>query len=101
MINAYDILKVLSNFISHKFDDTASSPIAFNEEYIALNLFNCLTSIVKSGSYIFDIETTLDHDDESNDPDVDTSAETTPMSKHLDIDRDLDYKSTDNDKDDD
>ena len=28
-------------------------------------------------------------------------AETTPMSKHLDIDRDLDYKSTDDDKDDD
>ena len=101
MINAYDILKVLSNFISHKFDDTASSPITFNEEYIALNLFNCLTSIVESGSYIFDIETTLDHDDESNDPGVDKSAEATPMSKHLDIDRDLDYKSTDDDKDDD
>ena len=71
MINAYDILKVLSNFISHKFDDTASSPITFDEEYIALNLFNCLTSIVETGSYIFDIETTLGHDDESNDPDVD------------------------------
>ena len=101
MINTYDILKVLSNFISHKFDDTASSPITFDEEYIVLNLFNCLTSIVRSGSYIFDIETTLDHDDESNDPDVDKSAETTPMSKHLDIDRDLDYKFTDDDKDDD
>ena len=56
---------------------------------------------MESGSYIFDIETTLDHDDASNDPDVDKSAETTPMSKHLDIDRDLDYKSTDDDKDDD
>ena len=51
MINVYDILKVLSNFISHKFDDTAPSPITFNEEYIALNLFNCLISIVESGSY--------------------------------------------------
>ena len=101
MINAYDILKVLSNFISHKFDDTASSPITFDEEYIALNLLNCLTSIVESGSYIFDIETTFDHDDELNDPDVDKSAETTAMSKHLDIDRDLDYKSIDDDKDDD
>ena len=56
---------------------------------------------MESGSYIFDIETTLDHDDESNDPDVDKSAETTPMSKHLDIDRDLDYNSTDDDKVDD
>ncbi|CAF4196742.1 unnamed protein product, partial [Rotaria magnacalcarata] len=100
MINAYNILEVLSNFISHKFDDTASSPITFDEEYIALNLFNCLTSIVESGSYIFDIETTLDRDDELDDPDIDNSAETAPLSQHLDIDRDLDYKSTDDDNDD-
>lgn len=99
MINAYNILKLLSNFISHKFDDTASSPITFDEEYIALNLFNCLTSIVESGSYVFDMETTLDHDDELDDPDVENSAETTPMSEHLDIDHDFDYKSIDDDKD--
>ncbi|CAF4495947.1 unnamed protein product, partial [Rotaria magnacalcarata] len=56
--------------------------------------------IVESGSYIFDIETTLDRDDELDDPDIDNSAETTPLSQHLDIDRDLDYKSTDDDNDD-
>ncbi|CAF3362962.1 unnamed protein product [Rotaria socialis] len=101
MINAYNILELLSNFISHKFDDTASSPITFDEENVALNLFNCLTSIVESGSYIFDVESTLDRDDELDDPDVDNSAETTPMSTHLDIDRDLDYKFTNDDNDDD
>ncbi|CAF3058441.1 unnamed protein product [Rotaria sp. Silwood2] len=101
MINVYNILKVLSNYISHKFDDTVPSPITFDEEYIALNLFNCLSSILESGSYLFDIETTLDHDDELDDPDVTSSAVPTPMSIDLDINLDADYKSTDDDNDDD
>ncbi|CAF2053469.1 unnamed protein product [Rotaria magnacalcarata] len=75
MRNPHNVLKRLSRFIFEKFVDNSETPITLDEEHVVDNLFICLDSIVESTSYIFESETTLDFDEESNysddeDPDL-------------------------------
>ncbi|CAF3878704.1 unnamed protein product, partial [Rotaria sp. Silwood1] len=97
MINPYNILKLLSNFIFDKFSYNAPSPITCDEEQIARNLFNCLIKILESSSYLFESESTLDVDDESTYSDDEDSAPKTPTFKQLDVALDTDYQIIDDD----
>ncbi len=64
------MLKVLSNLTLDKLSCISPSSISSDEEHVALNLYKCLKSILRSTSHIFETETILNHDDELDNQDL-------------------------------
>ncbi|CAF0921229.1 unnamed protein product [Adineta steineri] len=95
MINAHNVLKVLSDLTINKLPNNSSSSINFDEEHIAFNLYQCLNSILESNCHIFATETTLDHDDESDDYDLEETLQPTSTHDYVDEMEDDDYKPID------
>ncbi|CAF3063614.1 unnamed protein product [Rotaria sp. Silwood2] len=83
MSNPHHILRILLNLTSEKLSYSSLSAINSNEEYIALNLYECWDYIFVSTSHIFEIETTLDHDDEQDDQDLEHLLPSTSIHHHL------------------
>ncbi|CAF1133922.1 unnamed protein product [Rotaria sordida] len=78
-----------------QFGYNAPSTITLDEQYVARNLFNCLNSILESTSYLFENETTLDHDDVLDGPNSQDPASTVPAFKRLDVSPNIDYQLID------
>lgn len=97
MINPHNVLKVLSNLTSDKLSYNSPSSINSDEEHIALNLYECLESILGSTSHIFEREITLDHDDELDDEDLEELLSSTSTHDHSDKVQDTDYELIDED----
>ncbi|CAF3901248.1 unnamed protein product [Rotaria sp. Silwood1] len=75
-------------------DLTTECP-TFDEEHVALNFYKCLESILESTSHTFETETTLDHDDELDNQDVENLLAFTSTNDHLDPLKDTDYELID------
>ena len=96
MVNPHNVLKVLLNLTSDRLSCNSPSSINPNEEHIALKLYKCLESIMESISHIFERETTLDHDDELDDEDLEDLLSSTSIHDHSDTVQDIDYELIDN-----
>ncbi|CAF3809490.1 unnamed protein product [Rotaria sp. Silwood1] len=92
MLNPHNVLKVLSNLTSDKLSCNSSSSISFDEEHVALNFYKCLEFILESTSHTFETETTLDHDEEFDNQDVENLLAFTSTHDHLDPLKDTDYE---------
>ena len=55
MFNPNNVLKVCSNLTLDKLSFNSSSSVSFEEEHLALNLYNCLESMLGSISHTFEI----------------------------------------------
>ncbi|CAF3591634.1 unnamed protein product [Rotaria sp. Silwood1] len=91
MINPHNISKAFSDLILNKFTFNQPSSINAEEQSIARNLYKCLNSILQSNSYIFESETTLDHDDDSYDVDLEDTAPEAAALEHPNELTDIDY----------
>ncbi|CAM4778789.1 unnamed protein product [Rotaria magnacalcarata] len=91
MINPHNISKAFSDLILNKFAFNRPSSINAEEQSIARNLYKCLNSILQSNSYIFESETTLDHDDDLYDVDLEDTAPEAAALEHPNDLTDIDY----------
>jgi len=92
MTNPNNVIKVLSDLILNKSIVHSSSAITSGEEHIALNLYKCLDSIMESTAYLFETETTLDHDDEIDVQDLEDAVSITSTFEDLNGSKDDNYE---------
>ena len=85
MINLHNVSKVFSHLTLDKLSFKSSASISIEEEHVALNLYKCLEFILESTctSHAFEIETTLDHDDEIAGQDIEISYHSHPYTTVL------------------
>ncbi|CAF2043594.1 unnamed protein product [Rotaria magnacalcarata] len=77
---------------------TFTRAVTPNEEQIDQDLFSCLNSILESTSYIFESETTLEYDEESNTSNTEDCFPITSTFEQSDVISDSDYQPIDEDE---
>ena len=83
MINAHNVVRILSNLVSRRLPSSESTTFSAKDEEVAERLFDNINTIMNSTTYHFENESTLDYDVNlhSDTEESDTDSDETTMNE--------------------
>ena len=86
MINAHNVVRILSNLVSRRLSSSESTTFSAKDEEVAERLFDNINTIMNSTTYHFENESTLDYDVnlDSDTEEFDTGSDETTCINELD-----------------
>ncbi|CAF4697671.1 unnamed protein product, partial [Rotaria sp. Silwood2] len=83
MINAHNVVRILSNFVSRRLPSSESTTFSAKDEEVAERLFDNINTIMNSTTYHFENGSTLDYDVnlDSDTEESDTDSDETTMNE--------------------
>ena len=83
MINAHNVVRILSNLVSRRLPSSESTTFSAKDEEVAEHLFDNINTIMNSTTYHFENESTLDYDVNlhSDTEESDTDSDETTMNE--------------------